>query len=118
MTERVHYRDGNDYKQIGHLADRHCLRTIAYHAEDSKQTEHETGLNIKQLHQPEEQEHCRREKHKSAVIVTAMTYAVIDEVYYYPGNKEVEKKHYRQRDETFAYIKEVGKRVHQIRDTV
>ena len=51
-TEGVDDRDSDDEEHIIHLADRHRLRAVAYHAEDGEQAQHEARLDVEDLHQP------------------------------------------------------------------
>ena len=79
-TQRVNNRHGDDEEHIVHLADRHRFRTITDHTEDSKQTEHETRLDIQNLHQPQQQEHTAREQHKLHIVVAPTAVTIVDAI--------------------------------------
>ena len=117
-TQRVDDRDCDDEEHIVHLADRHGLRAVTNHAEYGEQTEHETRLDIQNLHQPEQQEHAGREEHKLHVVIAPAAVTVINAVNQYPRHQQVEQEHQRHRDEVLAHSQPVGKGMHQVMNTV
>ena len=71
QCKTVDNRNCYDHEEICHLPDRHRLRSVTDHSEDSEETESESDLKLDVFHHEKEDEHGRREHQECEIVISA-----------------------------------------------
>ena len=88
----VEHRKGNEEEEVGHLTDGHALCSITDDAENGKQAQSRSDLQVGTVHQVNQHEDADGEQNEGEIIIAAASLGIIEEMDNGPHDGEVEQK--------------------------